>query len=116
MTLVVEVSHRAEFVELVRGYVSEMKLTPVLFWREIRREYGPDGPEAEILFLVPVYPPDIDWVIWRYRERVRAPPGSGEAELRSLVSSAVDSMLRDVGAERAVRITSMSVDGEDVCR
>ncbi len=112
MTLVVEVADRQEFVELVRAYISEMRMETVLFWRVSKREESEE--EVEVLYIVPFYPADVDWVIWRYREKIRAPANVSDDELDALATTAVEAMLKDIGVSRAVRIRSMTVDGENI--
>ncbi len=113
MTLVVEVAERKEFVELVKVYISEMRMETVLFWRASKGEEE-GGRDIEVLYIVPFYPADVDWVIWRYREKIGAPANASDDELNALATAAVEAMLKDIGVSRAVKIRSMTVDGENV--
>ena len=91
-----------------------MRVETVLFWRVSKRSEAEGRKKIELLYVVPFYPSDVDWVIWRYREKIRAPANVSDDELDALATTAVEAMLKDIGVSRAVRIRSMTVDGENI--
>ncbi|RLG47649.1 MAG: hypothetical protein DRO06_02510 [Thermoproteota archaeon] len=108
MTLLVELSDKREFVDIVRRlyrairqFSIESAPETILFWREAAVEGG-----VEVIYLVPLKPPDSDWVVWRCRERV--PPEA--------VGESVESTLAEVGLDRALKVNSLKVDGEELAK